>query len=134
MPTGKSGWPVNNHFRLSTGNADYTNVSTKPVVVYGIQAFNHSTGVVAHLKLYDISTGISSVTSTGGTLPTGQWAIPAAISASTAALGAGFAVGFPGGIDFRSGLSYAITTGSSANSTAGVATEAISLNIQYCGS
>lgn len=133
MPSRKEGWPVNNHFRLSTGNADYTNVSTKPAVLYGVQAYNNSS-VQCFLKLYDISTGISSVTTTGGTVPNWAGLIPGGVSPTTVAIGAGFTAAFPQGLNFRNGLSYSLVTGSSVVSTAGVTAESVLINLNFEGS
>lgn len=127
----RSGTPVRNHWHLSTGNADYINVSSRPINIYGLDVWNNSTGVVAYVKLYDISTGISSVTSTGGTVPDAVYLIPAAVGPSTQAVGAGFVKSYPGGLNFLKGLSYSIVTGTADNSTVGVTAGTIGLNIQH---
>ena len=131
MPQERSGTPVLNHFKLSTGGqGDLTDVSTRPTTIYGIDAFNNSTGIVAYMKLYNISTGISSVTSTAGT-PDAVYLIPAAVGPSTQAVGGGFTKTFPRGLNFRVGLSYSLVTGVANNSTVAVGANVVVVNIQY---
>lgn len=130
MPQVRSGTRVTNHFKLSTGGqGDLTNVSTRPTTIFGLDAFNVSTGVPAFLKLYDISSAISSVTSTAGT-PDLVYMIPAAVGPSTQAVGAGFVKSYPHGLNFTNGLAYSIVTGAANNSTVAVGAAVVAVNIQ----
>ena len=130
MPMHRSGSPVRMHYHLSTGLGDLTNVSTRPTTLYGIAGFNNSTGVIAYLKVYDISTGISSVTSTAGT-PSGVFLVPCGVSPTTVAIGAGISVQFPQGWNLTNGLSYSIVAGAADNSTVAVAAAAVIINILH---
>lgn len=132
MTMKNTGWRVANHFKLSTGLADYTNVSTRPTNVYGIDAFNISTVTLAYLKLYDISSVASSATSTAATsLPTGVWLVPISVTGSTLVAGAGFVKDFPEGWNLNNGLAYSIVTGIANTSTVAVAAAEVVVNIQY---
>lgn len=122
----KHGNPVRNHRKNSTGAGDYTVVSTTSGLVYGVQAFNNSTGTIAYVKLYD-----STAAPTGASTPEWVGLIPAAVGPSTQAIGGGFNVTFPYGILFDTGVAYALVTGAADNDTNAVTAGAVVLNIQY---
>lgn len=123
---------VHNHYHQSTGNMDYTVVSTKNgVQLFAIQAFNVSSATLAYVKLYDSSV-MSSVQSTAGT-PAGVWMVPLLIdhTGSTFSQGAGFTVDFGAGLDFQNGIAYSLSTGVADNDTHGVPAAALIVNLQF---
>ena len=134
----KGHFPIRNHFKLSTGSGDYTVVSSRPTVAYSVQAFNNSSATIAYLKVYDAA-AISSVQSTAGTpywvglIPVGAL-VPSTAANAQVAAGAGLSASWPDGLNFNNGLSYALVTGSSNNSTVAVAAESCIINIAYEGS
>ena len=122
----KVGNPVRNHQKNSTGGGDYTVVSTTPGMVYGVQAFNGSTGGIAYVKLYD-----STAAPTAASTPKWVGLAAAGVGPSTQAIGGGFSVPFPYGIQFDNGLAYAIVGGAQSTDATAVPANAIILNIQY---
>lgn len=111
---------ANTHRLLSAAGSsgDATNVKASPGVLYGVQGYNVAAST-RYLKLYDSA---SAPTAGSGT-PKKTIAIPA---------GAAFAIDFPNGLRFGSGIGYTLVTGSADNSSASVtAGDILGLNLDY---
>ena len=106
--------------KISTADANATNVKASAGTVYGIQVFNMNASV-RYLKLYDSA---SAPTAGSGT-PVKVIAIPGATT------GAGAILNCPVGINFASGIGFTLVTGSADSDSTGVAASEIHVNIDY---
>lgn len=104
-------------FRLvSAATTNATSVKASAGTLYSITAFNLN-AAVRYVKFYNKA----SAPTVGTDTPVATFAIPASTT------GAGFAIEFPFGFDFATGIAYATTTGAADSDTAAVAANEIVL-------
>ncbi len=110
---------------ISTGTSgDATNVKASAGTIYGYQIINKSTTSAAWVKLYDSATAPTA----GSGTPKKRLCIPAAVSSTQpTVVVSGPAVG----VAFTTGIGFTIVTGSADNSSTGVASGDVTLNIDY---
>lgn len=102
-------------FRLiSAASTNATSLKASAGTLYSLTAFNLN-AAVRYLKLYNKA----SAPTVGTDTPVATFAIPASTT------GAGFAISFPLGFDFSTGIAYATTTGAADSDTGGVAANEI---------
>ena len=108
------------HKTTSAATTNATNVKASAGQVYNIQCFNVN-AAVRYLKLYNKA----SAPTVGTDTPVKTLAIPG----NTA--GAGFVIGWPQGLEFGTGISFALTTEATDAGTTAVALNEITVNLDY---
>lgn len=122
------------HTRVNAGSTADLNVllSSTPGWLLGLQAFNVSTGVTAHLHLYDVgasSVGASSIST--ASVPFWSAPIPSAVGPSTQAVIGGWVnnPSFPLQLNF--GLGYAVSASIQSSALSSIAAGLVRVNLQY---
>ena len=122
------------HTRLNLGSTADLNVllSSTPGWLLGVQAFNLSTGVAAHLLLYDVgasSVGASSISTASVPFWTGP--VPSAVGPSTQAIGGGLVSNIVTPWPLNFGLGYAVSASPISSALSSIAASLVRVNLQY---
>lgn len=105
---------------VSAASTNATSLKASAGQIYSISAFNIN-GAVRYLKLYNKA----SAPTVGTDVPVHVYAIPGATT------GGGFTLSIPVGMEFTTGIAFAITTGITDADTGAVAASEILVNIDY---
>jgi len=105
---------------VSAASTNATSLKASAGQVYSIAAFNIN-AAVRYLKLYNKA----SAPTVGTDVPVQVYAIPGATT------GGGFTLSIPVGMEFTTGIAYALTTGITDADNTGVAVSEILVNITY---
>jgi len=105
---------------ISAASTNATSVKASAGVLYGLIAFNLN-AAVRYLKLYNKA----SAPTVGTDTPVMTVPVPAS------ATGAGFVLPIPPGVDFTTGIAFALTTGSADADTAAVGAGDLFVHLIY---
>lgn len=108
------------HKLISAATTNATSVKASQSALYGVQAFN-TNAAARYLKLYNKA----SAPTVGTDTPVKVLTIPG----NTA--GAGLVIHFANGLDFPTGLAYALTTGAADSDTGAVAANELVIGLDY---
>lgn len=108
------------HKLISAASTNATSLKASAGQVYGIQVFNLNTSP-RYLKLYNKA----SAPTVGTDTPVKVFMIPGN------AAGSGIVSNWTNGVEFTTGIAYALTTGIADSDTGAVAASEIALNIDY---
>lgn len=108
------------HKLISAASTNATSVKAAQAGLYGVQVFN-TNAAARYLKLYNKA----SAPTVGTDTPVKVLTIPGN------AAGAGLVIHFANGLDFSTGLAYALTTGAADADTGAVAAAEIVVGLDY---
>lgn len=111
------GWTPYHYFSTASTNA--TNIKNAPGTIGYVTVVN-TTATVYYFKLFDKA----SAPTLGTDTPVHSWPVPASTT------GAGFSLPVPAGINFNSGISFAITA-NQADSDNTIAATGVTVNLGY---
>jgi hypothetical protein len=119
-PAGHTNGGATPYKLISAASTNATNLKNGPGQIYSIAAFNIN-AAVRYLKLYNKA----SAPTVGTDTPVHVFAIPGSTT------GGGFTLSIPVGMEFTTGISFAITTGITDADTGAVAASELLVNIDY---